>query len=229
MSNKESISVFIHSITWDIYPLGKQVYLLQSSSEIEIEKVHQTSTLIEEILGDELEDIVPAFDSIALFTKLSIDDLLHMATVSKKSIGFITPAIKKVEIPICYELGQDLELVADHAGLSIDVLIQLHLSGTYRSLFFGFTPGFVYADGLSPQLQCPRKEVPRRHIEAGSVAIGGSQTGIYSLDSPGGWNVIGRTPIRLFNPTNNPPMKISVGSFFFFRRISRKEFEQWEN
>ena len=134
-----------------------------------------------------------------------------------------------VEVPICYELGSDLHFVAEHSGLSPDEVIKLHIKGTYEVAMIGFLPGFVYAEGLDKKLYCPRKEVAVKHVPKGSVGIGGFQTGIYSFDSPGGWNIIGRTPMELFQIELTPPVTLPLGSLFTFCRITETEFNQWES
>ncbi len=134
---------------------------------------------------------------------------------------------KVIEIPICYEYELDLDPLGEYVKLSREEIIAIHLADTYRSLFIGFTPGFIYADGLDHRLYCPRKSNPRTSVPRGSIGIGGQQTGIYSLESPGGWNIIGRTPVKLFDFALNPPMKIKVGTSFRFKRITKKEFIEW--
>ncbi len=118
-----------------------------------------------------------------------------------------------IEIPVCYggEFGPDLEDVARHAGLAPERVVELHSSAEYLVYFLGFSPGFPYLGGLPPELATPRLEAPRKRVPAGSVAIGGSQTGIYPVDSPGGWRIIGRTPLRLFDAGRTPPAFLSMG------------------
>jgi len=132
-----------------------------------------------------------------------------------------------VEIPVCYEteFAFDLEDVARHAGMHWKEVVDLHCGAEYRVHCLGFTPGFPFLGGLPPKLATPRRHVPRKEIPAGSVAIGGKQTGIYPLKSPGGWNVIGRTPLQLFDPKTNPPALLRVGDRVRFRSITRGEFE----
>lgn len=201
--------------------------LLEAPSDVAIAHIHQSTHLIESILGDELEDIVPAYHSIALFSNLDATALLSTLASADIRETTVPDEQKIVEIPICYEMGLDLEEVANHANISIKQLIDIHLSGTYRSLFIGFTPGFIYADGLDKRLACPRKANPRTRLPAGSVGIGGSQTGIYSLESPGGWNIIGLTPMQLFDVQHDPPMIVEVGTVFTFKRITKDQFESW--
>jgi KipI family sensor histidine kinase inhibitor len=108
------------------------------------------------------------------------------------------------EIPVVYD-GPDLPRVAEHAGLSARAVAELHAETVYRIALIGFAPGFPYLEGLAPELHTPRLEAPRPQVAAGSVAIGGSHTGIYSVPGPGGWNLIGRTDIRLFDPAHARP------------------------
>ena len=222
-------SLQFNGVSWEISLLGEDVYLLQAPSDISIDSIHSTSHAIEKLLSKQLLDIVPAYDSIALFSKLSFDQIAKRLQNSKGIDSENSIQSKKQIIPICYELGLDLKHIGTHAGLSIDAVIETHLKGTYRSLFIGFTPGFIYADGLDLSLACPRKANPRTHIEAGSIGIGGEQTGIYSLNSPGGWNIIGQTPMKLFDHSQHPPMKVEVGTTFSFKQISKEEFESWAN
>lgn len=133
-----------------------------------------------------------------------------------------------VEIPICYDekFALDLDEVTNHVGLSAEEVIDLHSGGRYRVNCLGFTPGFPYLSGLPPELATPRRPVPRKEVAAGSVGIGGNQAGIYPSTSPGGWNIIGRTPLRLFNPAKNPPALLCPGDNVRFRPITREEFEE---
>jgi inhibitor of KinA len=138
-------------------------------------------------------------------------------------------AARTVEIPVCYdpEFALDLDHVAQHARMSPKEVVDLHSAADYYVTCIGFTPGFPYLAGLPEKLTTPRRATPRKEILAGSVAIGGTQGGIYPLRSPGGWNVIGRTPLRLFEPQKNPPTLLRAGDRLRFRAISRQEFEAW--
>ena len=133
-----------------------------------------------------------------------------------------------IEIPICYDqkFALDLDEMMNYVGLSAEQVIELHSSVDYRVSCLGFTPGFPYLSGLPAELIMPRRPIPRKGVPAGSVGIGGKQTGIYPTTSPGGWNVIGRTPIKLFTPAKNPPALLWPGDTVRFRPISRREFEE---
>lgn len=136
-----------------------------------------------------------------------------------------------VDIPVCYdsEFALDLAELSTHAQLPEAEVVRLHSSAEYVVQCVGFTPGFPYLGGLPPELATPRRANPRTRVPAGSVAIGGSQAGIYPLSSPGGWNVIGRTPLRLFSEEREQPALLAVGDRVRFHPISIDEFHAWDS
>lgn len=138
------------------------------------------------------------------------------------------PAAREIRVPVCYggEYGPDLVDVASYNQLSPDDVIEIHSSGEYLVYFLGFSPGFPYMAGMSERIAMPRLSTPRANTPAGSVAIGGRQTGIYPMNSPGGWRLIGRTPVRLFRPTENPPTFLQMGDLIRFEPISIPEYER---
>lgn len=131
------------------------------------------------------------------------------------------------EVPVCYEfdLGKDLISLSDSLGISPNELVRIHTKATYQLNFYGFLPGFMYLSGLDSNLFHPRKSIPDREIPEGSVAIGGNQTGIYPQKSPGGWYVIGRSPLPFFDSKFNPPVWAEPGDHVKFKSIDRKEFD----
>ena len=135
--------------------------------------------------------------------------------------------VRLVEIPVCYdpEFALDIDDVARRAAISPGEVIRLHCATEYRVACIGFVPGFPFLAGLPKELATPRRDIPRKQIPPGSVGIGGAQTGIYPLRSPGGWNLIGRTPLRLFDSRKNPPALLRAGERVRFRKIEREEFE----
>jgi KipI family sensor histidine kinase inhibitor len=134
---------------------------------------------------------------------------------------------RQIEIPVCYdrEFAPDLDDVARTTGLDSTEVIERHSSAAYRVACVGFIAGFPFLSGLPPELATPRRPVPRKQVPAGSVGIGGAQTGVYPRTSPGGWNLIGRTPTRLFDVQNRPPAILLAGDRVRFRKISREEFD----
>jgi inhibitor of KinA len=133
-----------------------------------------------------------------------------------------------VEIPVCYggDFGPDLDLVASHAQLTPAEVIARHAAPEYLVYMVGFAPGFPYLGGLDAGLATPRRTQPRPLVPAGAVGIAGAQTGIYSLPTPGGWQLIGRTPRRLFDPGRNQPSLLQAGDRLRFVPISEAEFQQ---
>lgn len=225
---KEWTYLQIESRKWRVSWLAEQVILLQANDPIAYEEVHTTSSFLKEILGAQLLDIVSSYDSIALFTPCGIEEI-RVAAAGHKTTLPTQPKGEVIKLPICYELGLDLEVMARELSLSPEALMAQHQKGIYTAVFIGFSPGFVYADGLDPALFFPRRATPRKKVAAGSIGIGGQQTGIYSLDSPGGWNIVGRTPVPLFNSDALPPVVLPVGTRFTFYPITRREFESWES
>jgi inhibitor of KinA len=170
-----------------------------------------------------IEAGAPVEDIFSWFEQRIGDAISNAKNASAHSIPSTT-----VEIPVCYasEFAFDLDDVARRTDLEPNEVIALHSSTEYRVHCVGFTPGFPFLGGLPPKLATPRRETPRTEIPAGSVGIGGKQTGIYPVKSPGGWNIIGRTPLRLFDPQRNPPVLVRAGDGVRFRPISREEFDQ---
>ncbi|MGA9564044.1 MAG: 5-oxoprolinase subunit PxpB [Candidatus Korobacteraceae bacterium] len=132
-----------------------------------------------------------------------------------------------VELPVCYdaEFGPDLADVAAHTGVSTEEVIRLHSGATYRVCFLGFTAGFAYLGGMPEVLQMPRLATPRRTVAPGSVGIAGQQTGIYPAETPGGWRLIGRTPLRMFDPQSSQPVRLQAGDRVRFVAIDRATYE----
>lgn len=131
-----------------------------------------------------------------------------------------------VEIPVCYgnELGPDIEIVAQTNNLTVEDVINIHSNGRYLVYMIGFAPGFPYLGGLSEKIFTPRRETPRIAIPEGSVGIAGVQTGIYPIETPGGWQIIGRTPIKLFDLNSNSKTLLKCGDIVKFYPISYKEY-----
>jgi inhibitor of KinA len=134
-----------------------------------------------------------------------------------------------LRIPVCYEscFAYDLEFISAHAGLTPQEVIDLHVHQRYRVYMIGFLPGFPYLGEVDKRIAVSRKEKPRAKVEAGSVGIAGVQTGIYPVDSPGGWQIIGRTPLTLFAKNEDPPVRIEAGDEVQFYPISKQAFENY--
>jgi inhibitor of KinA len=187
-----------------------------------------------------ITDVVPAYSSVTAFYDPAQfhegpGDAYDAVCRFLKSCGPVGRAGahavrgRRVEIPVCYggEFGPDLPAVAAHCGMSADEAAALHEGADYLVHAIGFTPGFPYLGGLHKRLRIPRLDTPRQRVPAGSVAIGGSQTGVYPVDSPGGWHIIGRTPIKLFSPLQEPAALLRPGDHVRFRAIAAAEIESW--
>lgn len=178
-------------------------------------------------------ELVPTYRSLAIyFDPLTVGDiglffekLKSMAQITK---GEISKGGLVIVIPVCYggEFGPDMENVASHTGISEEEIIRRHTAPDYYCYMLGFTPGFSYLGGMDESLATPRLKEPRKVIPAGSVGIAGKQTGIYPIDSPGGWQLIGRTPLRLFDPQGEQPFLIDAGMWVRFKSIDREEYDE---
>jgi inhibitor of KinA len=181
-------------------------------------RVHALARAISSRLGSRVSEVVPAYGSLLVIW----DPLRVPRAALVRSIRRLAAEVAEapeegprrvVRLPVCYggEHGPDLADVARHAGLSPDEVVALHAAPVYRIHMLGFTPGFPYLGGMSPRIACPRLASPRTRIPAGSVAIGGQQTGVYPVESPGGWRLVGRTPARLFDPAARSPFLLAAG------------------
>jgi KipI family sensor histidine kinase inhibitor len=179
--------------------------------------IHLVSQALDRRRPAGVVEVVPTYRSIAIhLDPLRTDRAALQALVrhiDADVAAYPPPIPRTVEIPVVYggEYGPDLADVATHAGLSAADVVAIHAAGTYRVYMMGFTPGFPYLGGLSPRIATPRLPSPRTHVPAGSVGIAGPQTGIYPTASPGGWRLIGRTPLPLFDQTQDPPTLVDAG------------------
>mgnify|MGYP000471040333 FL=1 len=182
-------------------------------------------------------DIVPAYCSFLVLFESETLDLGQLKTTIEdlfrgiEDFGGEEPGAsgRGVEIPVCYggDHGPDLASVAQHNGLAEEEVIRIHSSGIYPVYMLGFAPGFPYLGGLDERIATPRLDTPRSHVPAGSVGIAGAQTGIYPLASPGGWRLIGRTPLTLFDPTAEDPVPYyRPGDSLRFVAVNEEEFNR---
>lgn len=186
-----------------------------------------------------LRDLVPAYASLAVFFDSdrigAADPHAFVATVLTANVGSAASvaavAARMIDIPVCYEkeMAPDLVEAAGMLGVSTEALIETHSTAIYTVAMIGFAPGFPYLLGLPESLALPRLATPRTRVPAGSVAIGGSQAGIYPRESPGGWRLIGRTPLSLFDPARAAPSLLMPGDKVKFRRIDHTAFLQLQS
>lgn len=178
-----------------------------------------------------ITDIVPSYQTLAVFyqpEKLSFQSLIALIESCNTKSNSAAFESRKMEIPVCYEYeyAPDIALLAEHCQLSVEQVIELHSQVDYAVYFLGFKPGFAYLGDLDNKLHMLRKATPRLNVPAGSVGIGGAQTGIYPQISPGGWQIIGCTPLRLFEPTKASPCLLQPGDTVRFKPISLQEFKR---
>ena len=177
-----------------------------------------------------LLELMPTYRSLAIYfnpVETDLKDLkVRIEKAMKKQGTDMQTSTEEAIIPVCYggKYGPDLENVAKHHGITPDEVIKRHSSVSCYCYMLGFTPGFSYLGGMDESIATPRLENPRELIPAGSVGIAGSQTGIYPIDSPGGWQLIGRTPLRMYNPSKTPPTLLDAGLWVKFNPISEEEY-----
>ena len=203
-----------------ILPLGDSALLVQLGDEIDIavnRRVHTLAALIGAAPLPGLIETVPAYRTLLIhydpliLTDREIQKWVRTKLKQMQDAQAKTP--RQLEIPVQYggEYGIDLEFVADYHQLRVEDVIRIHSEKTYTIYMMGFTPGFPYMGKLDDAIVTPRFETPRTRVQAGTVAIAGSQTGIYPIDSPGGWRLIGHTSLRLFDPDADIPFLFSPG------------------
>lgn len=218
-----------------ILTAGDSSILIEFGNEISLEineKITATVQLIKEQHIEGVIDMIPAFCSLLINydpriitykqIKKRINDLIKMETKTEQAEKCV------IEIPVCYggEYGPDMETVMKHAGMSEEEVIKLHSSKDYLIYMLGFLPGFSYLGGLDERLHTPRLANPRIKIAAGSVGIGGSQTGIYPMDSPGGWQLIGMTPVKTYDPDREIPILFEAGNYIRFVPIDEEKYNE---
>ena len=228
-----------------IHPVGDSALVVQlgraGTDEVRIDSVLHAQFALQQAELPGVIEITTAFASVAVFydplrvggnPDVMFASLEHHIRTALADGSAADPSAtaeqRTIQIPVCYdpEFAFDLADVAQHSGLAAQEVIRRHSSADYRVGCVGFTPGFPYLVGLPAELATPRRATPRTSVPGGSVAIGGSQAGIYPLASPGGWHLIGRTPLRLFDASRETPSLLQAGDRVRFREILREEFQR---
>lgn len=216
-------------------PSGDSAFLVKFGNEISEEinrKVRAYFIALSEKKIKGIIECVPSYtDLMVVYNPLIIryEELLgELKTVAQNISDIEIPEARTVEIPVLYgeRFGEDMEAVKSHTGLSEQEIIKQHSGRKYLVYMLGFTPGFCYLGGMNKDIATPRKEVPSQKILAGSVGIAAEQTGIYPIDSPGGWQIIGRTPYKLFDPNRKPEFLLQAGDYLKFYPISEEEYHK---
>ncbi|MCB2307690.1 5-oxoprolinase subunit PxpB [Clostridium estertheticum] len=182
-----------------------------------------------------INETIPTYRSLMVIYDPMIMELDELISVLKSIIlkmhELELPGAKVIEIPTLYggEYGPDIEFVAKHNKISIDEVIKIHTDREYLIYMIGFTPGFPYLGGMSDKIEAPRLQNPRTKIPVGSVGIAGKQTGIYPVESPGGWQLIGRTPVKLYDPCRDEPVLLNAGDYIKFVSIDENEYKNIED
>ena len=206
------------------------LYFEQKISASVAAQVQQACVLIRQTLAEDLIDILPSYASVMIVFNALKTDLYHVTHKIKHCLQNLSAdsgqSGKLVELPVYYseQSGPDLRLIAESKQLSVEEVIRCHQAQLYRVYAIGFAPGFAYLGEVDPVLQMPRLATPRAKVPRGAVAIADRQTAVYPAQSPGGWNLIGLCPTRMFNPAANPAMPVSVGDEVRFVGIDKAEF-----
>lgn len=228
---------------YQLYPLGDAAVVLQFGDTIDQQTLQKISSLATYILKKPFTgfiELVPAYTTLTVYYNPWILSEKGQHNPYQKVVTLLQKMVIKapaqttgsgsrtVEIPVCYggSFGPDLKFVAEHAQLTPEEVVTLHAKGKYTVYMIGFAPGFPYLGGMNSKISAPRKEAPRAVIPAGSVGIAGKQTGIYPMETPGGWQLIGRTPLTLFDPNRERPSLLQAGDTVKFIPITAAEFEQ---
>jgi len=235
--------------TWRIAPLGDRCLIVEFGQAIDLATNLRARAVAEHLLAHPIPgvvDVVPAFTTVALHYRpeafaggasgMPFDELAgRVEAVLFKGVGGRRPSARRIEIPVCYggEFGPDLAELARARALTAEEVIAMHCASPHVVHMIGFAPGHPYIAGLDKRLAMPRRATPRLKVSPGSVGVTGTQSTIYPLETPGGWNLIGRTPLRLFTPESDPPCLLQPGDQVRFVPIPPKQFEalhaqQWK-
>ncbi|WP_142504376.1 5-oxoprolinase subunit PxpB [Melghirimyces algeriensis] len=237
---------------YEVSPLGDTSVIVQFGTginEVSHRNVLALTSYFEEHPFPGMIEIVPAFTTVTIFyDPMKLYDPFPVEERKRTSVGSpydtvcsilerIVPKLDRtvretervIHIPVCYggELGPDLDEVARSHHMTADEVIEIHSGQEYLVYMIGFAPGFPYLGGMSERIATPRRRSPRMAIPAGAVGIGGSQTGIYPISTPGGWQIIGRTPLRLFRPEHQTPSLLKAGDKVRFQPIGLDQYKEW--
>jgi inhibitor of KinA len=213
-------------------PAGDAAILVTFGETIALEinrRAHALARLLQVEPLEGLGEAVPGYTTLLVhYDPLALDYRQALEWIEARAgravqgeAGGLLPEPRRVEVPVFYggEHGPDLGFVAEHNHLTPQEVVQIHSQGDYPVYLIGFTPGFPYLGGLDERIAAPRLAAPRTNVPAGAVGIGGQQTGIYSVESPGGWRLIGWTPLKLFDPLADPPALLAPGDVVRFKDV----------
>ena len=227
----------METVEFSIQPLGDTGIIIQFGTEISeaiYQQIRQYVYWLEQSCIEGIVEWVPAYTTLAVFYRpniISYDELSQkLLKIGEKIESMPVPDPIVIEIPTLYgkEAGPDIQFVAETNGLSVEEVVKIHSSSDYLIYMIGFVPGFPYLGGMDKRIAAPRKKTPRSRIPAGSIGIAGEQTGIYPLETPGGWQIIGRTPVKLYDPQKQDPILLKAGDYIRFVPITEREYEKIE-
>lgn len=216
------------------FPSGDSAFLVKFGNEISTEINQEIRSFVLSLSNLKIHgiiELIPSYTDVLVQydpIQISFSDLLKQLKKIVEQLDAIElPEARTLRIPVLYgpRFGENLDAVKKHTGLSEKEIIKLHTKTKYLVYMLGFTPGFCYLGGMDERLTTPRKEVPSQKIKAGSVGIAAGQTGIYPIESPGGWQIIGRTPLKLFDPNRQPEFLVQAGDYIEFYAISDEEYD----
>jgi len=214
-------------------PSGDSAFIIKAGDVISEEVNLVVRKLLKRLEEEKIRgliDFIPSYNELMVCYDPAVIGYKELLEIFKKCASdlsaMVLPEADVIHVPVLYggEYGPDLNYVAGFNSLSEDDVIRIHSSVACLVYMLGFTPGFCYLGGMDKRIATPRQETPRLKIPAGSVGIAGEQTGIYPLESPGGWQLIGRTPLRLFNPDTRPEFLFSAGDYIRFYPVDQDEF-----
>ncbi|WP_068546351.1 5-oxoprolinase subunit PxpB [Thalassotalea crassostreae] len=212
---------------------GENSYIIYFADSVSTEtsaQIQVCATQLKMTLAEKLIDLIPSYASLlVIYDPLLIDPFAAKTAIKEVLLSLSDTSIKEGELitlPVYYseESGQDLALIAEKSGLSVEQVIDIHQQTEYRVYAIGFAPGFAYLGEVDERIAMPRLASPRLKVPKGAVAIADRQTAVYPAQSPGGWNIIGLCPIQMFDRNNNPTMPISSANRVKFTAISREQF-----
>jgi KipI family sensor histidine kinase inhibitor len=221
-------------MTLKYIPSGDSAFIIKAGYEIS-EEVNRTVRKLlirleeEKISG--ITDFIPSYNELMVCYDPSVMDYRQLPDIFRSCTADLDtmelPEEDVIHVPVLYgdEYGPDLQYVAEYNDLAEDDVIEIHSSSVCLVYMLGFTPGFCYLGGMDQRIATPRRETPRLKIPAGSVGIAGDQTGIYPIESPGGWQIIGKTPVRLFSPDQKPEFLFNAGDYIQFFPVTENEYK----
>ncbi len=218
----------------ELLPFGDQALLVNFEQRVQVEvnqKVMAMYRAVKAADRAEVTFLIPAYCSLVIGYNPEISDFQHLRSWLKElkieKEGHVEPE-RKLKIPVCYHpsYGLDLKEVAKLTGLDVESIIDLHTSHTFRVFMLGFLPGFAYMGPLPEKLQCARKSTPREKVPPGSVGLAGNQTGIYPDEAPGGWRIIGKSPLPIFSTQGHEPFLFQAGDLVRFEAIEDARFQE---